>query len=104
MNLSSNDSYPHIGWNDFVAFCRTVEILDGTIPTATVDRMFIATKVGAPPEGTGQALFRHEFLEILIRISNAKYRECNPKRASTFHEALSMMLDSVIEKYETRPW
>ena len=105
VNLSSNDSYPHIGWNDFVAFCRNVEILDGTIPTATVDRMFIATKVNSPPEGTGQALFRHEFLEILIRISNAKYREPDrPDKAGSFHEALRRMLESVIEKYETRPW
>ena len=75
VNLISSDNYPHIGWNDFVAFCRHVEILDGTLPTATVDRMFIATKVGAPKEGNGNTLFRHEFLEIMIRIANSKYKE-----------------------------
>jgi hypothetical protein len=76
VNLSSGDNYPHIGWNEFVAFARAVDILDGSIPTATVDRMFIATKVGAPNvPGVGNVLFRHEFLEILIRIANSKYRE-----------------------------
>ena len=101
-NLNSGDNYPHIGWNEFNAFCRSVDILDSTIPTATVDRMFIATKVGAPQEGTGNTLFRHEFLEIMIRISNAKYRETD--RASSYHEALEMLLESMIKKYETKPW
>ena len=101
-NLNSGDNYPHIGWNEFNAFCKSVDILDSTIPTATVDRMFIATKVGAPQEGSGNALFRHEFLEIMIRISNAKYRETD--RASSYHEALEMLLESIIKKYETKPW
>lgn len=47
-NLMSEDHYPHIGWNDFANFCRVVGILDHTIPTSTIDRMFIATKVGSP--------------------------------------------------------
>jgi hypothetical protein len=37
--------------------------------------MFIATKVGSPGLKVGNTLFRHEFLEIMIRIANAKYRE-----------------------------
>lgn len=102
VNLISGDNYPHIGWNEFGAFCRQVGILDGTTPTATVDRMFIATKVGAPTEGTGNTLFRHEFLEIMMRISNVKYRETG--RAATHHAALSMMLESIIQRFETRPW
>lgn len=102
VNLISSDNYPHIGWNEFVAFCRSVDILDGTLPTSTVDRMFIATKVGGPKEGTQNTLFRHEFLEIMIRISNAKYRET--KVVGTYSEALKMMLDSIIDKFAPRPW
>ena len=87
-----------------------MDILDETIPRATVDLMFVATKTrdkdkakpSGPAKGNGNTLFRHEFLEIMIRISNAKYRETG--RASTFSEALSMMLESVVAKYETRPW
>ena len=48
VNLMSGDNYPHIGLNDFVSFCRDTEVLDGSMPTSTVDRMFIATKVNAP--------------------------------------------------------
>ena len=102
VNLISGDNYPHIGWNEFGAFCRQVGILDGTTPTATVDRMFIATKVGAPNEGSGNTLFRHEFLEIMMRISNVKYRETG--QAATHHAALSMMLESIIHRFATRPW
>lgn len=102
VNLISSDNYPHIGWNEFVTFCRSVDILDGSMPTSTVDRMFIATKVGAPKEGPGNTLFRHEFLEIMIRISNAKYRET--KKVETYSEALSIMIKSIIEKYSTKPW
>ena len=40
-NLIAGDSYPGIGFNDFSAFCRATGILDGTIPTATVDRIFL---------------------------------------------------------------
>lgn len=60
--------------------------------------MFIATKVGAPKEGPGNMLFRHEFLEVMIRIANAKYRDelgC----ATSYSQALEMMLEDIIEKY-----
>ena len=103
VNLISGDNYPHIGWNDFVAFCRDVEILDGTIPTSTVDMYFLQTKVGAPTGvGAGNTLFRYEFLEIMIRIANAKYKETG--RAESYSESLEMMLDSIIDKFKTKPW
>ena len=44
----SSDNYPNIGWNDFTAFCRLTHILDDTIPTSTIDRMFLAAKAGTP--------------------------------------------------------
>jgi len=67
-----------------------------------VDRMFIATKVGTH-EGPGPtALFRHEFLEILIRVANAKYRESN--RANSYIEALTLLLEHFLPKYEAKPW
>ena len=64
--------------------------------------MFIATKVGAPSMGTGNTLFRHEFLEILVRIAAAKYKETG--RARSYSQALRMMVESIITNYETRPW
>jgi hypothetical protein len=110
INLISSDNYPHIGWLEFVTFCGAVDILDDTIPRATVDLLFVATKArdkdkaksAAPAKGTGNTLFRHEFLEIMIRIANSKYRETD--RAATYSEALGMLLESVVAKHETRPW
>lgn len=110
INLISSDNYPHIGWLEFVTFCGAVDILDDAIPRATIDLLFVATKArdkekakaAAPPKGSGNTLFRHEFLEIMIRIANSKYRESG--RAATHSEALSMLLESVVAKYETRPW
>lgn len=109
INLISNDNYPHIGWLEFVSFCGAVDILDDTLPRATVDLLFVATKARdkdkekkAPAKGTGNTLFRHEFLEIMIRIANSKYRETG--RAATYAEALGKLLESVVAKYETRPW
>lgn len=74
-NLIAGDSYPGIGFNDFSAFCRATDILDGSIPTSTVDRMFLTVKATTPPGASGNNLLRHEFLEVLIRIANAKYKE-----------------------------
>lgn len=101
--MISGDGYPRVGWNEFGQFCRATSILDSTLPTSTVDRMFIATKVGSPDvPGSGNTLFRHEFLEILVRISNAKYKETG--RVSTNHQALNFIIDSIIDNFEARPW
>ena len=91
INLMAKGSYPYVGWNDFSAWCREVEILDNSIPTSTVDRMFIATKVGGRPGPSNTQLYRHEFLEILIRTANAKYRELG--LGESYHECLKMMFD-----------
>ena len=64
--------------------------------------MFIATKVGGPSEGTGNTLFRHEFLEIMIRLASSKYRESG--RAASYNEALDIMLESIIPKFQRKPW
>ena len=75
VNLIAGDSYPGIGWNDFAAFCRATDILDGTIPSSLVDRMFLTVKATTPPGSSSTVLLRHEFLEVLVRIANAKYKE-----------------------------
>ena len=100
--LISSDSYPAIGVNEFTAFCRVAQILDHTVPTATVDRMFIAAKVAAPAAISQNALVRFEFLEVLVRIANAKYKETG--RAETFNEALNMLLDSIWTNYPMKQW
>jgi hypothetical protein len=71
--------------------------------------MFIAANSRAPgsaavPAGAnnGNNLNRSEFLEVLVRIANVKYRE--PGIVETFNEALIMLLDSMLSNCEVRPW
>jgi len=64
--------------------------------------MFIATKVGAPKEGGGNTLFRHEFFEILIRIANCKYREQG--KADSYNASLKLLLEGMINSFNCRPW
>jgi hypothetical protein len=45
--------------------------------------------------GTGaKTMCRHEFVEVLVRIANSKYRETG--KASSFSKALEMLLSSMI--------
>lgn len=101
VDLISCSDYPHVGPVDFGVFCTEVGILDDTIPTSAVDTMFIATKFGAPEEGPGNALFRHEFLEIMLRIAYAKYTETLGK-TKRYSDALKMMLEDMIPKWKPR--
>ena len=64
--------------------------------------MFIAAKVAAPPTISQNALVRFEFLEVLVRIANAKYKETG--RAETFNDALIMVLDSIWANYPMAQW
>jgi hypothetical protein len=83
INLISGDNYPHIGANDFLAFCRKVEILDETLPSSYVEISWSGLMSGNRPAGPGNTLYRHEFLEILIRIGNAKYRDTGRAKSSS---------------------
>ena len=102
INLISGDNYPHIGANDFLAFCRKVEILDETLPSSYVEISWSGLMSGNRPAGPGNTLYRHEFLEILIRIGNAKYRDTG--RAKSSSQSLEMLLNSSIPKFSARPW
>lgn len=101
VDLISNSDYPHVGPIDFGVFCREVGILDGTILTSAVDTMFIATKFGAPEEGPGKALYRHEFLEIMLRIAYAKYTEALGK-TKRYSDALKIMLADMTSKWKPK--
>ena len=48
-------------------------------------------------------LFRHEFLEIMIRIAKCKYID-ELKVAETYSEALAIMLKDMTPKYKVNPW
>ena len=52
--------------------------------------------------GPGNSLYRHEFLEILIRIGNNKYKDTGLVKSSS--ESLAMLLKNIIPKFSARPW
>ena len=64
--------------------------------------MIIASKVGGPPGVANSQMFRYEFLELFVRIADVKYRQSG--RAKTFNQALKMLLDLTLKKYEKQPW
>lgn len=102
-NLMSGDSYPFVGWIDFCTFCRVSEIQDSTVMTGPmIDNIFFATKFNPQPGGENKQLFRHEFLEILVRLSLAKYFQTG--LAKTPVEALNMIIDLILEKYKLEEW
>ena len=73
------------------------KIIDGNIiKMETIDRLFIATnyEVEEDNENPDRALNRSEFIEILIRIANAKYRETG--KISTYAGAFDLFLNKDI--------
>lgn len=69
-----------------------------------VDRMFIATnyELQDQDENPDRALNRFEFIEILIRLGAAKYRDT--ERVTTHHEALDFLLTQDIYPHHHFPW
>lgn len=100
--MAAGDSYPFVGWLDFAQFCRQVDLLDNNVNGAVIDSTFFATKFNPQPGGEGKQLFRHEFLEILLRLSKAKYFDTG--LVETPVEGLEKLLDIVIDGFELSPW
>lgn len=75
--------YPAISWNDFTTYCQQKEITNKDVTLSVLDRLFItvnATVGGKDEHSTtgGNAtreLCRYEFIEILVRIAGAKYKD-----------------------------
>lgn len=72
---------------------------------STIDRAFIVVDKGDDSIGGLQpkALMRFQFIEGLLRISDAKYKETGI--VSNHAEALEMLIkECIIAEYEWRPW
>ena len=84
------------------------EIADKYLTLATVDRIFIATKVAVKevqdlPE---RDMTRFEFYEALVRLAGAKYKDnkLEPNYISSFKR---LLMDSIIpntDLYQWHPW
>lgn len=102
-------SFPNISWIDFGNFCEKCKIIDGKgVTLATVDRAFIAANVALDGQKLSEdnptnALSRFEFLEIILRLAQSKYKETGI--CATYEEAMSKLLEEHIFPYANPdPW
>jgi len=91
-----HSEYPIVSWNDFTIFCNRCKIPDKACNLSTIDRIYIATNVNQNVAGAqgDRDLVRYEFLEILVRLANTKYKDTGISPNST--EALRKLLDENI--------
>ncbi len=74
--ISIASNYPFITWLDYAQWIKKIGIVDDiNLPMATFDRMFIACNIEEEDleDNPDRALCRYEFLEILVRMTYAKY-------------------------------
>jgi hypothetical protein len=91
-----NSEYPVISWNDFTIICNKCKIPDKVCNLSTIDRIYIATNVNQNVNGAqgDKDLVRYEFLEIIVRIANVKYKDTGV--CSTSVQALTKLLEENI--------
>lgn len=86
-------TYPTIGLNDFTSWANKCDLVDGKwINLAALDRILITTNVALHGliSSAERDLNRYEFLEIIVRLAIAKYRES--KICETTPEAILKLL------------
>lgn len=91
-----NSEYPVVSWNDFTVICNKCKIPDKACNLSTIDRLYIATNVNQNVSGAqgDKDLVRYEFLEIIVRIANTKYKDAGITQSST--DALNKLLQENI--------
>jgi len=73
----SGSTEPTLGMKELTAFAYTCKILDNSLNLVTFDRIFMATCAPTnkqKPAGE-KRLHRYEFIEILVRLAQAKYSD-----------------------------
>jgi hypothetical protein len=105
----AQSSFPNISWIDFGNFCERCRIIDGKgVTLATVDRAFIAANVAVDgmklsEENPTNALSRFEFLEILVRLAQSKFKETGI--CATYEESMIKLLEEHIFPFANPdPW
>ena len=96
MSLICSNEFPNIGQLDFSNWCSECGILDKKVTSATVDNAFVATNFEEEDldDNPNRELCRYEFLEILVRLADKKYKET--KKVKTYAEALEKLLHECI--------
>ena len=72
--VSKSVSYPAMDMNDLDNFCKQSKIYDRNLNKATLDRTVTQTTL----PNTERLIYRHDFIELMIRLGLTKYREQKP--------------------------
>lgn len=98
----ANSVFPNFSWLDFSDYClNTIKVVDKNCTISKVDMAYIATNVELVDVGSNpdRDLNRYEFLEILVRLANDKYRV--PKICDSFAGALrNLFKDCLVPNYK----
>jgi len=74
---AARSNFPTINWISFTEYCSQCQVVDDKgVRLDTVDRAFIATNVELEKheENPAAALQRYEFMEIIVRLADSKYK------------------------------
>ncbi len=103
----TGSAYPNISWLNFTTYFRNKNMIDEACTMSDLDRFFIAVNVnldkkdittGKAEDNPDRALCRYEYLEILVRIANRKYRESG--RAAGAVDSMRMLLKAMFTEHD----
>lgn len=103
--LAAQSFFPSVSMNDFTSFSRKAKLQDLHLKQSTIDRLFITTNFEAEnqPNNPDKQLIRFEFIELLIRIAGAKYKETGV--CKTWTDAFEKLWeDNILPASEMHLW
>ena len=89
----------------FSHFCKEADLYDKDCKISDIDRFFVTVnyEIVDLPENPDRTLNRYEFIELLIRIANLKFREAG--KADNLRQALEMLLaENIFKNFKVEPW
>ena len=106
-------NFPYINSQDFARFCREIKVIDKTINQSRIDT--IVSYVKAKPKGVDLQklpkqgpldLSRFEFLEALVRVAIAKYKDLGPSTSAiSIQEAFEQLYnENILPNFTPAPW
>lgn len=99
----TGDSYPTVGFNDFIAFTKATGIECEQMTQAMNEIAWTAVLAGKRAVGAApMTMWRHEFLEALVRMAVTKYKMVAPGLPP--HQALEQLIRMVVTNYTPAPW
>lgn len=102
--ITRGDNYPTVGSGEFLGFCRDNAIMDeDRLTQAQIEVCWAGTFSGKRAVGNEcTTLWRHEFLEVLVRMAVSKYAISGS--GVTAAQAVELLIEDLLSKYVPQPW